>query len=199
MSNDFRAAIAERRSNYDLSGKSSLSDAELQELVEYASLNTPSAFNMQSGRIVLLLGENHKKLWEIVRETLRKMVPPDNFKATDDKISSFSAGYGTVLFYEDKTTVKRFQTNFPLYAEMLPWFSSNGAGMLQFTVWTMLRDAGMGASLQHYGNLIEDQVAKEWGLDSNWMLIAQMPFGVPNSFPKQPEQLPVSDRVKVIK
>ena len=53
--------------------------------------------------------------------------------------------------------------------------------MLQFTLWTALEDAGMGASLQHYNPLIDGQVRAAWELPESWQLIAQMPFGVPTA------------------
>ena len=159
--------------------------------------NTPSAFNSQSARLVLLLGGEHKKLWEIIRETLRKIVPADKFKPTDDKINSFAAGRGTVLFYEDQATVKGLQEKFPLYKDAFPGYSANSAGMIQLVVWTMLKDAGLGASLQHYGNLIQDEVAKTWNLDQEWLLIAQMPFGKPSAEPGPRESLPVAQTVQV--
>jgi len=65
-------------------------------------------------RVVLLLGENHKKIWEITKETLRKIVPAEAFKSTEDKIDgSFAAGYGTVLYFEDQSVVKGLQGCFP--------------------------------------------------------------------------------------
>lgn len=151
----------------------------------------------QSARVVLLLGKENHKFWEIVRESLRKIVPAENFKPTDDKINSFAAGHGTVLFYENLATVRKYQEDFSLYKENMPWFSSNGTGLLQHVVWVMLRDAGLGASLQHYGNLVQEEVAKTWGLDKDWMLIAQMPFGTPNSEPAAKDNLPLEQTVKV--
>jgi uncharacterized protein len=56
--------------------------------------------NSQSSRIVLLLGENHAKLWNITTETLRKIVPSENFEPTENKLNAFANGYGTVLFFE---------------------------------------------------------------------------------------------------
>lgn len=197
MASDFRTALTKRRSYYDISAKSSISNAEIQEIVEYAVLHTPSAFNSQSARVVLLFGENHKKLWEIVRETLRAMVPAEKFDPTDKKIDSFAAGYGTALFYEDWAVIEKLQADYPTYKDAFPGFSGNSAGMLQEVVWVMLRDAGLGATLQHYGNLIEERVANTWGLDPNWRLIAQMPFGIPNSEPGAKEQQPLGERVKV--
>lgn len=197
MASDFRTALSKRRSYYDINEKSPISDAAIKDIVDYAVLHTPSAFNSQSARVVLLLNAESRKFWEIVRESLRKIVPPANFKPTDDKINSFAAGHGTVLFFEDLATVRKLQEDFPLYKENMPWFSSNSTGMLQHVVWVMLRDAGLGATLQHYGNLVQSQVAETWGLDKDWMLIAQMPFGTPNSEPEAKEKLPLSQTVKV--
>ncbi len=197
MASDFKTALMKRRSYYDISDKSSISDEEIKQIIDFATKTSPSAFNSQSGRTVLLLGGQHRKLWEIVRETLRKMVPADKFKPTGEKISGFAAGYGTILFYEDQETIEKLQRDFPLYKDAFPGFSCNSSGMLQLVVWVMLRDAGMGASLQHYGNLIEAEVAKTWNLSPKWRLIAQMPFGVPKSEPDPKEKLPFDQRVKV--
>lgn len=197
MASDFKTALRTRRSYYDINSSSPVSDAEIKELVDYAVLHTPSAFNSQSARVVLLFGDHHKKLWEIVRETLRKIVPADKFKPTDDKINSFSAGHGTILFYEDQAVIEKLKKDFPTYADAFEGFSMNSAGMVQHVVWVMLRDVGLGATLQHYGNLIEGDVAKEWGLDPQWRLIAQMPYGTPNSEPGPKDQMPLDQRVKV--
>ncbi len=199
MASDFKKALMQRRSYYDISDKIPVLDDEIRNILDFATKYSPSAFNSQSARVVLLLGKNHKKLWDIVRETLRKMVPADKFGPTDEKVNGFAAGHGTVLFYEDQATVEKLQKDFPLYRDAFPGFSGNSAGMLQLVVWVMFRDAGMGASLQHYGNLIEAEVAKAWDLDPKWRLIAQMPFGMPNSEPEPKEKLPLEQRLKVFK
>ncbi len=86
---------------------------------------------------------------------------------------------------------------YALYSELIPGFSMNSSGMLQYVVWTLLRDVGLGASLQHYGNLIESEVALTWKLPAGWKLIAQMPFGKPNSDPGQPAKKPLEEQFKV--
>lgn len=197
MSSDFEVALAKRRSYYNINAESPVPDAEIRRLVEYAVLNTPSAFNSQSARVVLLLGQEHRKLWDIVRETLRKMLPADRFKPTDDKINSFAAGHGSVLFFEDQAVIRKLQADYPLYAESFPGFSQNSAGMLQLAVWVMLRDAGLGATLQHYGNLIHEEVAKTWSLPMDWLPIAQMPFGGIVSEPGPREEQPLETRFKI--
>ena len=101
MKKSFEEALKHRRTYYSITNQSPVSDEEIERIVNLAVTHVPSAFNSQSTRVVLLLGENHKKLWHIVKETLRKIVPPEVFKTTEAKIdNSFASGYGTVLFFE---------------------------------------------------------------------------------------------------
>ena len=51
----------------------------------------------------------------------------------------------------------------------------------------MLEDMGLGASLQHYNPLIDDEVRRTWNLPGDWMMIAQMPFGTPTGEPGEKE------------
>ncbi len=200
MSMDFYSALKNRRSIYTISNESPISDERIAEIVQTAVKHTPSSFNSQSGRTVLLLGENHRKLWDIVKEALRKVVPEGSFSQTEDKINScFAAGYGTVLFFEDQDVIENLQANFALYKDNFPIWSQNSTGMLQFVVWTSLEMEGFGASLQHYHPLIDDEVRKQWNLPKSWRLTAQMPFGKPTATPDEKEFMPIEDRFKVFK
>ena len=65
-------SIKDRRTYYQLSNQSPISDAEIQKIIEHVAYWAPSPFNSQSARMVLLLGENHKKLWEQLHGSLGK-------------------------------------------------------------------------------------------------------------------------------
>ena len=159
-------------------------DEEVVHIIRTAVKNVPSAFNSQSTRIVLLLGDEHKKLWDIVKNTLKQRISPEAFAKTEAKIDGcFAAGHGTVLYFEDTTVVKKLQDAFPSYSENFPTWSQHTSAMHQLAVWTMLEDAGLGASLQHYNPLIDDEVRRTWNLPESWMLIAEMPFGTPTAEP----------------
>ncbi|MDR3262053.1 MAG: nitroreductase family protein [Tannerella sp.] len=199
MEKTFKDAIEHRRSYYAIGNQSPVGDAEIEEIVRFAVTYVPSAFNSQSTRVVLLLGEQHVTLWTIVKETLRKIVPAAAFENTEVKINSFRAGYGTVLYFEDQQEVKSLQESFPLYAENFPGWSVQASAMHQFTVWTMLEDAGLGASLQHYNPLIDDEVRQTWNLPGEWKLIAQMPFGAPVQEPGPKSFKPLDERIRVFK
>ncbi|WP_342439809.1 nitroreductase family protein [Paenibacillus sp. FSL L8-0436] len=199
MSKNFLEAVKERRSIYSLSKETPISDAQIKEIVEAAVLHSPTSFNSQSSRAVVLLGDKHDKLWDITAETLRKIVPTEQFEGTAQKLASFKAGYGSVLFFEDQTVVKSLQENFALYADNFPVWSNQSSGILQFVVWTAFAEAGLGASLQHYNPLIDDEVKTTFDIPAEWKLIAQMPFGKIATAPGEKEFQPIEDRVKVLK
>ncbi len=200
MNRNFKEAIMNRRTYYAISNQSPVSDSEIEEIINTVVKNVPSAFNSQSTRIVLLLGEHHKKVWEIVKNQLRKVVPEQAFSQSAEKIDHcFAAGYGTVLFFEDQSVVKNLQAQFPDYAANFPIWSEHTAGMHQFSVWVMLEDAGFGASLQHYHPLIDQEVAETWKIDKTWKLTAQMPFGIPVQKPGDKQFQPLESRIKVFK
>lgn len=200
MKKDFNKVIENRRTYYSINDKSPISNEEIKEIIDHAVLHVPSAFNSQSTRVVLLLGVNHKKLWNIVKAELKKIVPSDAFHSTENKIdNAFAAGHGTVLFYEDNSVIEGLQQAFPSYSDNFPVWSQQTSAMHQFAIWSMLEDAGFGASLQHYNPLIDEEVAKTWDINPKWKLIAQMPFGMPTSEPSPKEFQPLEERILVFK
>ena len=199
MTKDFYTAIKERRSYYGINKEVQVSDEKIKEIVEFAVKHTPSAFNSQSSRLVVLTGSAHDKLWDITTQALRKAVGEGDFSGTQQKMDSFKAGYGSVLFFEDESVVKSLQEQFATYADNFPIWSQQTSGMHQLVVWTALEAEGLGATLQHYNPLIDDEVKKEWNVPSNWKLIAQMPFGNPTAQPGDKEFKPLEDRIKFYK
>ena len=79
MKRTFEEALEHRRSYYSIGSSSPVSDEELIRVVRQAVKHVPSAFNSQSTRIVLLLGDEHKKLWDIVKDTLKARIPAEAF------------------------------------------------------------------------------------------------------------------------
>lgn len=195
----FLDAVKARRSYYGISKEAIISDEKIVEIVQEAVKFTPSSFNSQSARVVVLLGDSSDKFWDITTNTLRAVVPAEHFESTALKMESFKSGYGTILFFEDKTVVEGLQASFPSYAHNFPIWSGHSSGMHQFVVWTALEQEGYGASLQHYNPLIDEEVRTTWSLPDSWQLIAQMPFGKPTAEPGPKEFKPLDERVKVFK
>ncbi len=177
MTNPFLQAVRARRTQYVLGDTLPLPQDEVTALIQEAVRLSPSSFNSQSSRAVILYGAQSKKFWELTKEALRKIVPAEAFGPTDKKLDGFAAGAGTVLFYEDQDVVKGLQEQFPLYADNFPVWSEHASAIAQFAVWTALANAGIGASLQHYNPVVDEAAAREWDIPASWKLRAQMPFG----------------------
>ena len=61
----FTKTLQNRRSIYDLGHNVTLSNEELTALIKEAIKESPTAFNAQSTRAVILFGDAHEKLWEM--------------------------------------------------------------------------------------------------------------------------------------
>lgn len=196
---DFYAAVEARRSIYAISNEKVVADERIHEVINHAVKHTPSSFNSQTARVVVLLGDQHKKVWSMTSDTLKAIVPAENFGPTEEKMNAFGAGYGTVLFFEDQEAVEELQKQFAAYADNFPVWSNQSNGMLQYVIWTSLELEGFGATLQHYNPLIDDAVQAEWNIPSTWKLLAQMPFGKPVAPAGEKQFKPLEERVKFYK
>lgn len=186
-----------RRSIYGLGKDIGINRSEVEAVLRDVLLTTPSAFNSQTARILLLWGKESDEFWDIAENELRKIVPADSFSSTHDKISSFRAGAGTILFYDESATITALQEQFPSYADNFPVWALEAGGMVQFAVWNQFAEMRIGASLQHYNPLVDDATAKRWNIPATWKLRAQMPFGKITAPGAEKNTLPVSDRLKV--
>lgn len=174
---NFIDIVNKRRSYYNIGKNVNIDQNEIESIIKSSVRGYPSHFNSQGARVVILFNSQHDKLWNIVLETLKKIVPSEKFHRTEVKINSFKNGFGTVLFFEDSETSDKLKKDFPTYSENFDTWREQSNGMAQFSVWTALSSIDLGSSLQHYNPIIDDEVKKTWNLPSNWVLKAQMPFG----------------------
>ena len=195
----FTDTLKNRRSIYHLGRNVSLSNEELTALIKEAIKESPTAFNAQSTRAVILFGDAHEKLWEITEEALRPLTPAEAFPNTQNKLAGFKNGYGTVLFFKDTDVVKGLQEQFELYADNFPDWSEQSNGIATANTWVALVDKGLGANLQHYNPVIDEAVAKEWNIPSNWKLRSQLVFGSPETPAGEKEYMNDADRFRVFR
>jgi len=178
METQFTALQTQRRSIYALGKDVHQSNADLTKLIETAIKNAPSAFNNQTTRAVILFNQYHDQLWDMTADRLKSEVPTEAaYQKTLAKLNSFKAAYGTILYFTDTAVVKQNEADFPLYAANFADWSEQAQGNAQYSVWVSLAENKIGANLQHYNPLIDDQVAKAFDIPENWKLRAQMPFG----------------------
>jgi uncharacterized protein len=98
MSSAYLAAVKARRTYYPLKKESPIDDKRIQEIVSEAVLHAPSSFNSQSTRVVVLLKEEHEKLWEIAKTAVKAVAPPAQYATTEKKLEMFQGAYGSVSF-----------------------------------------------------------------------------------------------------
>lgn len=194
----FLADLDKRRSCYALSSGCPLSDEEIIQLVQSCVRSAPSAFNCQSARVLILLGEAHRSFWHLTEDALRHVVPAEQFEPTHRKIIAFEGAHGTILYFEDWETTDELQAKYPTYHDSFPIWAQQANGMLQYMVWTALAQAGVGASLQHYNPLVDGRVRLTFDVPKTWKLIAQMPFGTITQPPGPKEYVLTQARVRVI-
>lgn len=187
--------LENRRTYYALSDKSTLSNEQLTKLVGDAVKFTPTSFNMQQNRAIIVTGEKHRQMWDIIVDAQKANDPSIEDRAK----TSFKPGYGTILFFGDKEIVDGWGAQMPHFHDLFKTWIETTSGMLQHVVWTALCAEGMGASLQHYLEFDPNALGKVrelLGFPESWVCPALMPFGVPAGPPGNPAHPKTFDDVE---
>ncbi len=191
--------IKQRRSVYDLHKHLPISENKLMRILEDIITESPTAFNMQSSHVIVLMDGQHERLWNIVTKTLKEVVPSDKFEPTQKKMDMFSNAKGTILFFENTQIIEQLKLDYPLYKDQFDNFALRGMGILQGNIWNALAEVEIGASLQHYNPLIDEAVKEEWDIPEYYQLSAQMVFGGIGSIPEPKEKVDVHTRINLYK
>lgn len=197
MANEFLNLIEQRRTIYALAKNVEQTPEYLTDLIQRTIRESPSSFNSQSSRAVILFNAEHEKFWNFVKKELQAYATDEAAAKTAAKMDSFAAGLGTILFFEDMGVVEDLQTRFALYAENFPIWAEHSTAMAQFATWTALHTEGLGASLQHYNPIVDEQVHNEWDIPKNWKLRAQLVFGSIEAEAKEKTYIENTERFKV--
>ena len=200
MESAFNQLTAQRRSIYALGDQLTNSPEEIYDLIITAIKNSPTAFNSQTVRAVVLFGKSSDKVWDIVEAALKEVVKdPQAFAKTQQKIASFRAGFGAILFLTETDTVHELEKQLPAYADNFADWAEQGIGGAQQAVWTALAEQQIGASLQHYNPLIDDAIHQAFDLPDSWQLRAEMPFGSIEASADNKDFLNDGEKFKLIK
>lgn len=182
--------LQKRRSVYALNCNLPVSEEAVIDLVKKVTELVPDAFNMKSQRVIIALGDKQEALWDGIYDAF-------GGKVAREKIDSFKAAYGTILYFIDDNTVKALQEKFPSYAENFPVWAQQANGMLQINIWAGLAELGVGANIQHYNPVIDHLVKDMFQVPDGYRLIAQMPFGSVESEREPKEKEDISVRVTI--
>ncbi|KIW94164.1 uncharacterized protein Z519_05480 [Cladophialophora bantiana CBS 173.52] len=200
--NFFLAAAENRCSCYTLTNSSPISDTRIRDIVASAVKHSPSAFNIQSTRAVVLVKQDHETLWDFGDAALKNAMPEQAYAGLASKVQGFRAAYGTVLWFEDQSALDALKQKNPVLQHVIPQWSSHSSGMAQLIVWAALELEGLGCNLQHYNFMSEfrEKVRNEWNIPETWALHSQLVFGAPLDGLKRSRErtyLPLEDRVKM--
>lgn len=198
----FMDAITARRSQYMINNALPLSHIEVEELVKrsiVASRSIRGGDVPSATRIVVIFDALHDALWERAKDQIVALMGCKNSDAAVAKIDrSFKAAAGTVMFFEDlratSTHVRRLESMGLDEKGLEDTLGSREVAAAEFVVWTALSEAGIGASLQHYGLAKDSTLAKDMGIPPWWKMHAQMPFGTVVSPPDAKTFLPMDER-----
>lgn len=108
----FLQAVKDRRTIYQLNKEAPISDEKIVEIAKQIILDVPSSFNSQSARLVVLLNKEHDTFWDQVRDTLKPVVPEDQWEShTVPRLNGFKAAYGTVSIADFIAKVDAFEVS----------------------------------------------------------------------------------------
>jgi predicted oxidoreductase (fatty acid repression mutant protein) len=193
-------AMALRRSIYALAPESPIPDERILEIVQHAITHSPSPFNAQSARAVILLKGEHEKLWDLAAAAASKTFPPQIYDSLKHKLAEYKSGYGTVMWFENQTSFRAIEqllgpARWAGVKDKMPQWSEHSTGMHQYAVWMALSAEGFGCNLQHYSPFIDSNVQEQWSVPAEWSLKAQLVFGKPVGPPREKTALPLEERV----
>lgn len=96
MAEQYVQLIRQRRTYYSLSNASLIPDAKIIETVKEVVRHSPSSLNGRTSRVVVLLGDEHRKLWDMALNILNKVLSEEQWIIYEKKLNDRKAAYGTV-------------------------------------------------------------------------------------------------------
>lgn len=186
-----------RRSIYKIGKNTDISKEKINKIIEQCVKYAPSAFNSQSSRVVVLYGKNNDIFWNYILYEIRKIDKNIDFNKIEEKFENFKSGIGTILFFEDENIIKNMEKNFSKYKNNFEIWSNQSNAMLQYMIWSAFYEKNIGASIQHYNELITKDIYKEFKIPEEWNIICQMPFGSIEEKAEYKEFNSLSERIKI--
>lgn len=157
----------------ELPGEITIKD--IQSVVQTIIKETPTAFNSQPNRAIILTGETHKRVWDTVTKAIESPAGQKRPASARDE------AFGSVIFFTDDKVTEKLKADFPAYAAAFPSFADHTSGAAQINSWVALEAMGLGGHLQHYNGYIKAALPNE--IPESWTVQAQLVFGTPAAPP----------------
>lgn len=102
-SSTYLEAVKHRRTVYGVTDTISVSDDRIIEIVNQVIQSLPSSWNMQSTRILVTLGKEHKRFWDVVINVAKPFIlgqkGEEDWQRNEERFRSFQNAYGTVCIF----------------------------------------------------------------------------------------------------
>lgn len=188
----------QRRSVYDIGTNTDVTAQDVYGKLAELAPELPSAFNAQTTRIVVVSGEAHLKVWDIIDATQQAGISAELYAGLAPRFARAKKGLGTVLLFEDRASVEAMPTS-PQRREC---YKENNHGIAVFAIGLILTELGLGASLQHhnigYEQGFDKEIREYLELPADWELLAEMPFGSIEATPADKPKISVAEQVRHI-
>lgn len=195
----FLDLATKRLSQYHLGKNAEHSVEEIAQYLAEVANQAPSAMNIQASRLVVLQGDDHKKFWDLIKDTQKNVLSEEMFEWFMGVYNGAVSGLGTVLFFEDRSAYEDFANPNPAAREKVKLRNS---AIMQYGTWLALTDLGYGASMQHNNLGFEeghDRSVKElFDLPAEWELTAQMPFGSIETPAESKEKISLETQLRLL-
>lgn len=186
----FLKTLTSRRTHYAL--KNTLPEGvtiqDVQNIAQQIVKHTPTSFNSQTIRALIVVGDLHKQIWNSVVDAI------DSESGKKRPASARDEAYGSIIFIDDEEVVTQFQEKFPAFAAYFPVFATTSNGAAQINTWAALQEIGLGGHLQHYNGYVQaalgDRIPKTFSVQ------AQLVFGTPIAGPY--DKTFIDNEVKVL-
>ena len=127
-------AMQERRTIYALSPSNPPASIDrVKEIITHVIKHTPSPYNYQSARAIILSGEQHTKYWQAVYDGVSPAVPKELW---DGMLEGFIRAFrdtatGTVMWFEDEESVNQLKKDHAAAGAFAASWSDQSSGMHQ--------------------------------------------------------------------
>ncbi|MCD2138411.1 nitroreductase family protein [Salinicoccus halitifaciens] len=194
----FLDLVEKRRTVYALGTDSEYSKEDIENRIREIVKQVPTAFNIQTTRVVVLFDEANDKFWDHIYDVQKNVLEGEMWDMMSGVMTGAKKGIGTVLFFEDKEAVEVM----PAQGARQDAYKQNNNANAQYAVWLALAEMDLGASLQHFNVGYEqgfDKGTKEmFNLPESYEMLAQMPFGSVEQEIGEKEHIDTEVQVKVL-
>lgn len=164
-----------------------LSADDVTKLIQQVVAITPTCYNCQGSRVIILYGEEHTRFWQRLMKL--KVDTAEERRFLEESVVPAA---GTVVLLEDDLSVKVMQKMYPSFAMAFPYFAEHSSGMVELSLTVGLAQKEIGTIIRHYRTDPAEVLEADSDVPETWKMKAQIAFGLKTAPSMRREELPDS-------